>query len=111
MSVNISENNCSECLRYVKPKGGKIMLTVVILKTEEIVKFLCKKCLAKFKEQTKDDKVALEIDPISLETGLMYCYRCGLKTKDEEYFKKHDCVKTESTLKFAKSLMEKNEND
>ena len=109
MTLGLSQNNCSECLKYVKPKGGKIMLTVVILKTEEQVKFLCKKCLAKFKELTKDDKVALEVDPVSLETGLFYCYRCELKTKDEEHFKNHDCVKTEATLKFAKSLMEKKE--
>lgn len=111
MSVNLSENNCSECLKYVKPKGGKIMLTVVILKTEQEIKYLCKKCLAKFKELTKDDKVALEIDPTGQDPDVFYCYRCGLKTKDNDYFIKHDCVKTERTLKFAKSLMENNEND
>ena len=81
------------------------MLTVVILKTEQIVMSLCDKCLNRFKEATKDQKVAVEIDPTSLEPIVNYCYRCGLKTKDNEYFIKHDCIKTESTLKFARSLM------
>lgn len=106
MTPEITENNCSECLRYIKPKNGKIMLTVVILKTEQEVKTLCAKCLDKFKELTKDSKVALEIDPNSLELITHYCYRCGLKTKDKEYFIKHDCVKTEATIKFVKSLVE-----
>jgi len=38
--------------------------------------------------------------------GIINCYRCGLKTKDEEYFKKHDCIKTEANIKFAKGLLE-----
>ena len=102
----MSQNNCTDCKKYIKPREGKIMLTVVILKTEQEVMFLCEKCLIKFKEQTMDQKVAVEIDPTSLEANLFYCYRCGLKTKDEEYFKKHDCIKTEANIKFAKGLLE-----
>lgn len=109
MAVSLGENNCTECLRYVKPKNKKIMLTVVLLKTEQEVKYLCNKCLAKFKELTKDDKVALEVDPTSLEPSLHYCYRCELKTKDEDYFKKHDCDKTRMNLEFVKSLTGENE--
>lgn len=102
--VSLSENNCTECKKYVKPKNKKIMLTVVLLKTEQEVRFLCKKCLAKFKEKTKDQKVALEIDPTSLEPTVFYCYRCELKTKDEDFFKKHNCSKTRFDLDFLKSL-------
>jgi len=108
MSVSLTPNNCTECLRYVKPKGKKIMLTVVIMKTEETIMFLCQKCLDKFKEKTKDQKVAVEIDPNSLEPSILYCYRCGLKTKDDDQFLKHDCKKTKATLDFVKSLMENN---
>lgn len=104
MTVNLSENNCTECKRYVKPKNNKIMLTVVLLKTEQEVRYLCKKCLAKFKELTKDTKVALEIDPTSLEATVFYCYRCELKTKDKEYFKKHDCIKTKFEIDFLRTL-------
>ena len=105
MMVSLSENNCTECKKYVKPKNKKIMLTVVLLKTEQEVRFLCKKCLEKFKAKTKDQKVALEIDPTSLEPTVFYCYRCEYKTKDENLFKKHDCVKMKSTLNFVKSLV------
>jgi len=104
--MNLSENNCTDCKKYVKPKNGKIMLTVVIFKTEQVIQYLCEKCLTKMKELTKDDKVAIEVDPTGIDPDVLYCYRCELKTKDKEIFKRHNCIKTQQTLKFAKSLME-----
>jgi len=92
--------NCTDCLKYVKRKEK---MTVVIMDKENTVDFLCDKCLEKMKERTKDQKVAVEI---TRDSSVLFCYRCGLKTKDNMLFLKHDCVKTNANLKFIKSLIE-----
>ncbi len=93
----LSDHNCSGCLKYFKYKDLTIVLDP---KTESEWRF-CDKCLENFKEMTKDNKVAVEL---SDKGTLLYCYRCGLKTKDSELFTKHDCIKMKQTLKFIDSL-------
>lgn len=95
--MELSEDNCTECKKHFK----LIELTVVIEPKYRSLKRMCDKCLEKFKEETKDDKVCVEV---SNDGTMLYCYRCGLKTVDKEFFKNHDCVRTETNIKFMKSL-------
>jgi len=102
--MQLSEDNCTGCFKYFGMKN----LTVILLVEEQQEGWLCDNCLEKFKEKSKDQKVAVEV---SRDGTLLYCYRCGLKTEDEEVFKKHDCIKTESSIKFVESLLKDGKND
>jgi hypothetical protein len=97
--MNLSENNCTGCKKYFK----LMEITIVVDPKRNTLERFCDKCLEKFQEMTKDTKVAVEV---GADGTLLYCYRCGLKTSDEELFMKHDCIKTESNIKFVKTLME-----
>jgi len=97
--MNLSENNCTGCKKHFKFQE----ITIVVDPKRDILERFCDKCLAKFQEMTKDRKVAVEV---SANGTLLYCYRCGLKTDDEELFMKHDCIKTEANIKFVKTLMQ-----
>lgn len=93
--------NCSNCKKHAKKRDGKVDLTVVIDPKAETYQELCMKCLSKFKKETEDSKVAVEIDGNKTK---LYCYRCDLKTEDAEFFKTHDCNKFKSNIRFIESL-------
>jgi len=99
----LTENNCSDCFKHFE----LMELTIVVEPEYQILKRLCDKCLEKFKELSKDSKVCVEV---SNDGTLLYCYRCGLKTEDRELFKKHDCIKTEASIKFVESILKDKKN-
>ncbi len=100
--MNLTDHNCSGCLKYFKYKDLTIVLDP---KTESEYRF-CEKDLIKFKEMTKDSKVAVELNR---DGTILYCYRCELKTKDHEEFMKHDCIKVNHSRKFLSSMQDHNE--
>ena len=102
-AIMLSENNCSDCFKHFE----LMELTIILEPEYQLMKRLCDNCLEKFKELTKDSKVCVEV---SNDSTLLYCYRCGLKTKDRELFKKHDCIKTESSIKFLESILKADKN-
>ena len=96
--MNLSENNCSTCFKHFKTKE----LTIVIDGNSGKAGNLCGKCLEKYKKLSEDEKVGVEI--VDGKT-LLYCWRCGLKTENNDLFLSHECTKTKSTIEFAKSLL------
>jgi len=103
--MELSEKNCTGCKKYFrKPKS----LTIVIDPKRQTMDSLCEKCLDNFKEMTKDSKVAIEV---TKDESILYCYRCGLRTKDNNLFLRHDCIKMKTNIDFTKSLLESDHND
>ncbi len=102
--MDLTENNCSDCFKHFE----LLELTIVVEPKYQTMKRLCDKCLENFKELTKDTKVCVEV---SNDGALLYCYRCGLKTEDKELFKRHDCIKTETSIKFLESILKDGKNE
>lgn len=101
--MNLSEKNCTGCFKHFKSAKE---LTFLVDPKKETMDRYCDICLEKYKEQTKDEKVAVEIVG---DKTFLYCYRCELRTTDRNLFMQHDCIKMNSNNKFVESLFEDKE--